>query len=155
MNLIDNLNYWNKLEKQSSNAKWIVTYNASGSNLKAAVINNEYKNLIIGSENYYYSTSSECEAYYLCGILNSLILSKHVKLIKSSRHIHKRPFSFPIPLYNKNNDNHRKIALKARKYHALVSDIGSNNPNVTSRKIRMLILHKLKKLDNLVEKVVF
>ncbi|MEJ2280106.1 MAG: hypothetical protein P8Y70_20505 [Candidatus Lokiarchaeota archaeon] len=154
-NLIDNLNYWNKLEKQSKNSKWITVYNASGSNLKAAVINNEKHNLIIGSENYYYSTPSEFEAYYLSGILNAPLFSKNIKLVKSSRHIHKRPFLFPIPIYSEKNEIHRKIALKSRKYKTLVSDLVHNNPNISSRKVRTLILHKLRKLDALVEKIVF
>ena len=43
--LYDNLNYWNKIQKQGINKSFIVVYNASGSNLKAAVINNkEQKN---------------------------------------------------------------------------------------------------------------
>ena len=84
--------------KQSVNKSYIVVYNASGSNLKAAVIKNFKYQIIIGSENYYYSTESMDEAYYLSAILNSPILTEHIKLIKSSRHIHKRPFSFPISI---------------------------------------------------------
>ncbi|UCD01658.1 MAG: N-6 DNA methylase, partial [Promethearchaeota archaeon] len=63
--LFANLNYWNKLKKQIRNKSYMVVYNASGSNLKAAVINNEKQRVIIGSENYYYSTNSQNEAYYL------------------------------------------------------------------------------------------
>jgi len=155
INLIDNLNYWNKLQKQHKNKRRIIVYNASGSNIKSTVIKNIKKDIIIGSENYYYSTSSEYEAYYLSGILNSPIMSKNIKLIKSSRHIHKRPFLFPIPLFSNKNEDHRKIAQKARLYHTLVSDIVQNNPNITSRKIRTLISHKLNKLDKITEKVVF
>ncbi|HEY0088852.1 MAG TPA: DNA methyltransferase, partial [Candidatus Lokiarchaeia archaeon] len=39
-NLFSNLNYWNKLTKQAKNKKYLVIYNASGSNIKAAVISN-------------------------------------------------------------------------------------------------------------------
>ena len=52
--------------------------------------------------------------------MNSPILSKNIKLIKSSRHIHKRPFSFPIPLYDNDNELHRKLAKKSQKYHSVV-----------------------------------
>ncbi len=62
--LFDNLNYWNKLKKQHYNKSYIVVYNASGSNLKSAVIDNQKQKLIIASENYYYSTDSEDEAYF-------------------------------------------------------------------------------------------
>ena len=90
--LFSNLNYWNKLSKQIDNKNYITVYNASGSNLKAVVINNVKNKIVVGSENYYFSTDSKEEAYYLCAILNTPILSKNIKLIKSSRHIHKRPF---------------------------------------------------------------
>jgi hypothetical protein len=150
-----NLNYWNKLTKQIKNKQYVVVYNASGSRLKSAVIDNEEKNMIICSENYYYSTDSLNEAYYLTAIFNSPILSKNIKLIKSSRHIHKRPFSFPIPLYDQDNELHRKLAKKGQKYHSVVQDLVHNNPKITSEKIRMFIAQKLNKLDNLTKEVVF
>ncbi len=153
--LFANLNYWNKLKKQKKNKSFIVVYNASGSNLKSAVIDNQKQRLIIGSENYYYSTDSETEAYYLSAILNSPILSKYIKLVKSSRHIHKRPFMFPIPLYDKNNDTHQKLAKKGKKYHTIVQDLFMNNPKIQSNKVRLIINHKLLKLDKLTKKIVF
>ena len=45
--LFSNLNYWNKLTKQVKNKQYIVVYNASGSQLKSAVIDNEEKEIII------------------------------------------------------------------------------------------------------------
>ncbi len=150
-----NLNYWNKLTKQVKNKQYIVVYNASGSRLKSAVIDNEEKTIIICSEDYYYSTDSQNEAYYLSGILNSPILSKNIKLIKSSRHIHKRPFSFPIPMYDHENELHRKMAKKSQKYHSVVQDLVHNNPKITSEKVRTFITQKLIKLDNLTKEVVF
>jgi len=130
-------------------------YNASGSNLKSAVIDNQKQKLIIGSENYYYSTDSETEAYYLSAILNAPILSKYIKLVKSSRHIHKRPFMFPIPLYNQNNVIHQKLAKKGKKYHTIVQDLFMNNPKIQSSKVRLIINHKLLKLDKLTKKIAF
>jgi hypothetical protein len=150
-----NLNYWNKLTKQVKNEQYIVVYNASGSRLKSAVIDNEEKTIIICSENYYYSTASQNEAYYLSAIFNSPILSKNIRLIKSSRHIHKRPFSFPIPMYDHENELHRKLAKKSQKYHSIVQDLVHNNPKITSEKVRMFISQKLSKLDNLTKDVVF
>jgi hypothetical protein len=150
-----NLNYWNKLTKQIKNRQYIVVYNASGSRLKSAVIDNEEKVIIICSENYYYSTDSLNEAFYLAAILNSPILSKNIKLIKSSRHIHKRPFSFPIPIYDNENELHRKLAKKSQKYHSVVQDLVYNNPKITSEKVRTFIRQKLNKLDILTKEVVF
>ncbi|MFX1309897.1 MAG: Eco57I restriction-modification methylase domain-containing protein, partial [Promethearchaeota archaeon] len=153
--LFANLNYWNKLKKQVNNKTFIVVYNASGSNLKSAVINNDKQKLIIGSENYYYSTNSENEAYYLSAILNAPILSKYIKLVKSSRHIHKRPFMFPIPLFDENNIIHRKLAKKGMKYHTIVQDLFLNNPKIQSSKVRLIINRKLMKLDKLTKQLIF
>jgi len=153
--LFENLNYWNKLKKQIQNKSYIVVYNASGSNLKSAVIDNQKQRIIIGSENYYYSTDSENEAYYLSAILNTPILSKYIKLVKSSRHIHKRPFMFPIPIYDKNNIIHTKLAKKGKKYHTIVQDLFLNNPKIQSNKVRLIINQKLIKLDNFTKKLIF
>jgi hypothetical protein len=150
-----NLNYWNKLTKQANNKQYIVIYNASGSRLKSAVIDNEEHSIVICSENYYFYTDSLNEAHYLSAIFNSPVLSKNIKLIKSSRHIHKRPFLFPIPLYDSNNDIHRKLAKKSRKYHSIVQDLVFNNKNITAEKVRIFINPKLIKLDILTKKAVF
>ncbi|MFX1323041.1 MAG: N-6 DNA methylase [Promethearchaeota archaeon] len=153
--LYENLNYWNKLKKQVKSKSYIVIYNASGSNIKAAVINKNKQRIIIGSENYYYSTESENEAYYLSAILNAPNLSKYIKLIKSSRHIHKRPFMFPIPIYDDTNENHRLLAKLGKKCHAFVKDLVVNNPKITSEKVRVFINRKLMKLEQLTEVAVF
>jgi len=153
--LFSNLNYWNKLTKQNNNKNFIVIYNASGSNLKSAVIKNFKKNIIIPSENYYFSTDVKDEAFYLSTILNAPILSDSIKLIKSSRHIHKRPFSFPIPLYEESNDNHISLSKLGKKYHDAVQDIVNNNPRINADKVRMFINKRLVELNLLVEDVVF
>ncbi len=153
--LISNLNYWSKLTKQSKNSTYLVVYNASGSNLKSSVIENESNSIIIDSENYYYSTPDVKEAYYLCSVLNSPILTRNIKLVKSSRHIHKRPFIFPIPLFDAKNEDHLKLAKKAKKCEALVQDWCLKNPKITSKKIRTLLHHKLLKIDDVVKRTVF
>ncbi|MFX0059586.1 MAG: Eco57I restriction-modification methylase domain-containing protein [Candidatus Hodarchaeota archaeon] len=152
--LIANLNYWNKLSKQVKSKQFITVYNASGSNLKAAVINNEKKDIIIDSENYYFSTNSMNEAYFLSAILNSPIISKYIKLIKSSRHIHKRPFSFNIPLFDDMDEIHRKLAKKGYKYQTIVQDLAYNNPKINPEKVRLFLYPKLEKLNSLSEKIV-
>ncbi|MHA1724206.1 MAG: hypothetical protein ACTSXH_05115, partial [Promethearchaeota archaeon] len=153
--LFDNLNYWNKLTKQRNNKGFLIVYNASGSNLKAAVIENFDKNIIVSSENYYLSTDSQYEAFYLSGILNSPIFSEKMKLIKSSRHIHKRPFAFPIPIYEDGNKIHREIAIKSRTYHSFVKDFINNNPQITAEKIRILLQSRFEVLNELTKKLIF
>ncbi|MHA1987927.1 MAG: HsdM family class I SAM-dependent methyltransferase [Promethearchaeota archaeon] len=153
--LYDNLNYWNKIQKQVNNKSFIVVYNASGSNLKSAVINTETQKVIIGSENYYFSTDFEDEAYYLSAVLNAPNFSKNIKLIKSSRHIHKRPFEFPIPIFDENNSIHLKLAKKAKTCHVLVQELFVKNPKITAEKVRIFINRKLVKIQDLTEEIVF
>ena len=153
--LISNLNYWNKLTKQVNNKPFVVVYNSSGSTIKSSVIDLEKNRLIIGSQNYYFSTEYINEAYYLCAVLNAPILSKYIKIIKSSRHIHKRPFSFPIPKYDENNEVHQKLALTGKKCHSLVHDIVYNNKEISPEKVRLLISHKLNKINELTNQIVF
>ena len=153
--LFSNLNYWNKLTKQYTNKSYLIIYNASGSNLKAAVIENLKKNIIVGSENYYYSTDSKEEAYYLSGILNAPIFTKNIKMIMSSRHIHKRPFSFPIPLYDKNNELHYTLAKIALKCESIVHDLFIKNPKINSEKIKIIVNQKLQILNDITKKIVF
>jgi hypothetical protein len=153
--LFSNLNYWNKLTKQKSNKKFIVVYNASGSNLKSAVIENDEEKILIGSENYYFSTDSQNEAYYLSAIFNSPIFTKYIKLIKSSRHIHKRPFTFPIPRYDIKNEEHRILAKKGQKYYTIVQDLASNNPKITPEKVKVFLHKKFLKIDIITKSIVF
>ncbi|MBN1214250.1 MAG: N-6 DNA methylase [Candidatus Lokiarchaeota archaeon] len=153
--LFSNLNYWNKLKKQVAPHLYTVVYNASGSNIKSAVIKQYEERIIIGSENYYYSTDSKYEAYYLSAILNSQLLNRYINVIKSSRHIHKRPFHFPIPLYDESNKWHYKLAKKGIKYTTYVSDLFLNNPTITTKKIRTILNENFSKLDNLTKKIVF
>jgi len=153
--LFSNLNYWNKLTKQVDLAPYLVIYNASGSYLKSAVIEQLDEKIIVGSENYYYSTRKKNEAYYLSAILNTPLLTKYIKLIKSSRHIHKRPFSFPIPIFDENNKDHYKLAQKGKKYTSYVHDIVYNNPQISSRKVRLILNQNFQKLNPLTKKIVF
>ncbi|MFX1258408.1 MAG: Eco57I restriction-modification methylase domain-containing protein [Promethearchaeota archaeon] len=153
--LYANLNYWNKLSKQIHNKMYMVIYNASGSSLKAAVLNNKENRIVVGSENYYYSTELKEEAYYLSAILNAPALSRNIKLIKSSRHIHKRPFSFPIPPYDEDNENHYALVKKALKCESIAQDLFLKNPNINTDKLKLIIHQKLHNLNEIVNKVVF
>ncbi len=153
--LFSNLNYWNKLSKQINNKTHMVIYNASGSNLKAAVIQNPKKKTIVGSENYYFSTESREEAYYLSAILNSPILSRNIKIIKSSRHIHKRPFSFPIPIYDETNNLHKFLVKHAIKCESIVQDFYLKNPKINTEKVKLFLNQELNFINDKVEQVIF
>ena len=76
-------------------------------------------------------------------------------MIKSSINIHKRPFMFPIPIYNKNNETHRKLAKTGIKSETVVLDFFLNNPKISADKTRTLLYHKLTKIEELTELIIF
>ncbi|MFX1455037.1 MAG: N-6 DNA methylase [Promethearchaeota archaeon] len=110
--LLENLNRWAKLinRRQLSDIK--VVYNNSGSTINSAVVEGDF--LITGDLSFY-DTDDLNEAYYLSAVLNSNILSEHIKIMKSSRHIFKLPFNIPIRKFNPENSQHEKLAELGKK----------------------------------------
>ena len=82
-------------------------------------------------------------------------MSKNIKLIKSSRHIHKRPFSYPIPLYDETNDSHKILAQQANKCESIVQDLFMKNPDINTEKVKIIINQKLNVLNDIVDQIVF
>ena len=95
------------------------------------------------------------EAYYLSAILNSPTLSRNIKLIKSSRHIHKRPFLFPIPFYDETNKLHNLLAKKAMECETIVQDLFLKNPKINAEKVKQLINQELNFINDKVEQIIF
>jgi hypothetical protein len=111
MNVFDWLNYSNKLLAQNTSPKCMLVYNESGTEIRAAVLENK-SNVVVEHKAYYAYFDEPAEAYYLCGILNSrklLTLLKEAGIL-SERHIEKKPFDIPFPKYDKRNSLHIKIS---------------------------------------------
>ena len=115
-----NINHLNKLINPLQKHNIKVVYNSSGSNLKSAIIKNQ---IIVDTTLFYIGLENINEAYYLCAILNSYLMVNNIKVIKSSRHIHKRPFSFPIPEFDEVNEIHLKIVKLSKICEQRVIDI--------------------------------
>lgn len=153
--LMENLNRWNKLINPRQLSKIKVVYNNSGSILQSAVIQGDY--LITGDLSFY-GTENLKEAFYLSAILNSYLITKQVKITKSSRHIFKLPFDFPIQEFNINNPNHLKLAELGRKGQELAINnlnifIENNKDNITKFKIQKMLIGKLKPILTEVDKI--
>jgi SAM-dependent methyltransferase len=110
--LMDNLNRWSKLINQRQLSYIKVVYNNSGSILNSAVIQG---NFLVTGDLSFFATKDIDEAYYLCSILNSDMITNQVKIKKSSRHIFKLPFELPIKKFDKENDFHKKLAELGKK----------------------------------------
>ncbi|MCK4239636.1 MAG: hypothetical protein KAX33_10965, partial [Candidatus Lokiarchaeota archaeon] len=110
--------------------------------------------IIICSENYYFSTNNKEEAYYLTSILNAPILSENIKIVKSSRHIHKRPFDFPIPKFDPNNSNHQKLSKIGMKAEKKVNVIVQKDEKISVIKVKEKISNILDEINKIVQKII-
>ncbi|UCC19552.1 MAG: hypothetical protein JSV62_15865, partial [Promethearchaeota archaeon] len=145
-NLMDNLNRWSKLINKRQLSKIKVVYNNSGSILQSAVLQGDY--LITGDLSFYDTKSLE-EAFYLSAILNSNILTNQIRIMKSSRHIFKRPLDIPIKKFDRRNFIHQKLAelgekgLKISK-QTIMSFIENSQAHFTKFKIQKILSKELK-----------
>jgi SAM-dependent methyltransferase len=153
--LMDNLNRWSKLCNERQKARLKVVYNNSGSLLKAAVLKGNF--IVTGDLSFYNSSSLE-EAYYLSAILNSSLLTKKVRIMKSSRHIFKIPFNLPIQKFNQKNIYHQKLAyygkLGEKKVRNLYNLKKSQKINLSKRKLEKQIAQRLDQLLDKINKIV-
>ena len=143
--LMDNLNRWSKLINKRQTSKIKVVYNNSGSVVNAAVVQGGF---IITGDLSFYSTDDLNEAYYLSAVLNSPLMTKQVKIKKSSRHIFKIPFEIPIIKFGNSDKNHLKLAELAKKAQKLsksvtIDILEKNNNNVSKIKIQKALSNSL------------
>jgi SAM-dependent methyltransferase len=158
LSLMDNLNRWSKLRNLRQLSKIKVVYNNSGSILNAAVIEGDF--LVTGDLSFL-DTENLNEAYYICAILNSPLMTKQIRIKKSSRHIFKIPFESPIKKYNESLKSHRELAKLAREGHLIskqtIDNLKKQKNNLPSKiiiqkKNRANLKHILNHIDNILEK---
>jgi len=143
--LMENLNRWSKLINQRQLSKIKVVYNNSGSILQSAVVQG---NFLITGDLSFYDTENLEEAFYLSVILNSDLLTKQVKIMKSSRHIFKLPLDIPIQKFDPKNITHHKLAELGEKGQTIAIQsintfIENNKGNYTKFKIQNMLSEKL------------
>jgi hypothetical protein len=143
--LMDNLNRWSKLINKRQTSKIKVVYNNSGSVVNAAVVQGDF---IITGDLSFYSTDDLNEAYYLSAVLNSPLMTKQVKIKKSSRHIFKIPFEVPIKKFDNSDKNHLKLADLAKKAQKIsksvtIGILEKNNNNISKIKIQKALSNNL------------
>lgn len=148
-NLLEWLNWQNKLMIQRPVGCYKVLYNETGTHLCSCVLNaslNEYDNLpglygfsvykfIADTKTYWYETEDVNEAHYLCAVLNAPYTDEAIKPYQTKgifgtysgggeRDIHRRPFEvLPIPVFDPGNEKHLGLAILSKACHAKVSGI--------------------------------
>ena len=153
--LMDNLNRWSKLINLRQTSKIKIVYNNSGSILNAAVVQGDF---LITGDLCFYDTDNLEEAYYLSAILNSNLMTKQIKIIKSSRHIFKLPLEFPIKKFESRNPTHQRLAELGKKSETIAIDAvnaykENNKTNYTKFKIQSLLNERLKPLIGEIDEI--
>lgn len=136
MSAQDRLDYQHLLTEQNPKHRFVVLYNKSGSNVCAGYIDlrkiDEVHGLqpqgfVAESVTYRIYVSSEDEARYLTGFLNSPIVDKRIKpyqtegVYAGKRDIHRRPFEVcPIPQFNSADPRHLRIVEATKEAKELV-----------------------------------
>lgn len=120
--LVDKINKYGKLYKQNFVlGKWLVLSSAGGSNPCAAYIDLEkydLSRLIIDQTLYWYVASSEDEAIFITGMINSQALNDAIKDFQpdggfGKRHIHTLPYKV-IPRFDVENPIHGMVVEKTK-----------------------------------------
>ena len=115
--LEDVINIRNKLYQQRFGARdWLVLSSASGANPCAAYINLtqlDRNRIVIDQTLYWYLATSEEEAIFLTGLLNSAALAEAISDFQpeggfGKRHIHALPYKL-IPSFNADDETHVEV----------------------------------------------
>jgi len=177
INSIEWLNYRSKLTKQNPFSKFKVIYNTSGTFLTSAIVENKrYKFIINGqkiqsqgfiadTKTYYFEIDDIVEALYIVAILNSPMIDKLLKPMQSRglwgpRDIHKKVFEFPIPKFDETNHLHIELSelgdICTKKVSKWLNKGGQGDIKSIGKlrgMVRELLKEDLKRIDNLVEKI--
>jgi len=171
--LIDRLNYNNLLSAQNPNKRYVVLYGATGSYITSCVIDRKSpmiinaggktlraREFIADVKTWFYETNDKAEAHYLAALLNSRVLDRLIKPLQprgigGPRAIHRRPFLFPIPKFDRSNNLHRELATISMTCHDVVRELLKENTPIVSREyIRTYLKDEIEKIDDLVVKII-
>ena len=160
--LYERLDYHAGLTCQTLSARYLVLYNAAGTNISAAVVDRHSLPLpfVVEHKLYWAAFASEEEAHYLTAILNSNVPNDEIKPfqslgLKGERDIEKKVLGLPIPIFNEKNPSHRKLAQLSAEAHDLVVDsiAATALPKSLAKKrgmVREAVSETLEQIDALV-----
>jgi hypothetical protein len=167
--LVDRLNYNELLTCQNPNKRYVVVYNATGTDVVSCVIDRhslsslEYPSngFIVDVKSWFYETDNESEAHYLSAIVNSELINKLIKPFQprglfGARAIHRRPLLFPIPKFEENNGIHMDLAKISKLCHDKVKNvllIEKMKRNGVRNQIRKHLHREMKHIDSLVSEI--
>jgi len=126
MPLVNQFNYYGKLEAQFPIAELRVVYSKAGT-LPAAAIVRDTK-AVIDHMLYWFAPETDAEARYLIAILNSETARKQVEGLQAvgqfgARHFDKVMFTLPIPRFDASEELHEKLAGLAAQAEAVAASV--------------------------------
>jgi hypothetical protein len=169
---LDRLNYNNLLTTQNPFRRYIVLYNATGTNLVSCVIDKQslpcftvdgeeikQEGFIVDVKTWFFETENEMEAYYLSAIFNSGIISEIIKPLQpkglfGARAIHRRPLLFAIPKFNGNDDMHLKLANIGKGGHEKVKAMKFVQKNNVRAEVRKELKWEITEINKIVSKFI-
>jgi hypothetical protein len=171
--IISWLDYMGKLTSQNPRKRYVVLYNASGANIASCVVDKHSlpdfqvlnarirpKCFIAYSKTFFLETDSEGEAHFICSILNSNVINYAIKPLQprglfGEREIQRRPFMFPIPKFNENEQLHIKLAELSKKCHAKVASITFTRRGTAGlrKEAREAVKEEIAEIDKLVSQL--
>jgi len=167
--LIDRLNYNGLLTSQNPNKRYVVMYNATGTDVVSCVIDKKLlSNLGYPSNGFvadvkcwFYETDNESEAHYLSAVLNSGLISRLIKPFQprglfGARAIHRRPLLFPIPKFEETDEIHAELARMSEICHEKVKNMLLNEKiegNRVRSQVRIRLSSEAEHINNLVSKL--
>ncbi|MFQ6087794.1 MAG: Eco57I restriction-modification methylase domain-containing protein, partial [Candidatus Methanofastidiosia archaeon] len=169
--LLDRLNYNNLLTIQEPSKRYVVLYNATGTNLVSCVIDKSSlpyfmanrkevkpKDFVVDVKTWFFETESEMEAYYLSAVFNSEIISKIIKPLQpkglfGARAIHRRPLLFAIPKFDSDDDMHLKLVDIGRKCHEKVKAMKFAQKNNIRAEVRKKLKSEIMEINQIVSKI--
>jgi hypothetical protein len=126
------LDYQGKLSAQNLTQRYLVLYNAEGTNVAASFFDRKTHPLplIVEHTVYWAAFANKSEADYLCAVMNSEVVNLAIKPFQAigllgERHIQKKLLELPIPTYNHEDQKHVQI-----------SELGANAREVTATAIK-------------------
>ncbi|MEM1703669.1 MAG: N-6 DNA methylase [Zestosphaera sp.] len=170
--VIKRLNYNNLLSGQNPQKRFVVLYNASGTNIASCVVDRSNlpafrinqvvikpRGFISDYTTFFYETDDEDEAHYLCAVLNSNVINKLIKPLQprgafGERHIQRRPLMFPIPEFNRNDPKHVQLADISKACHKRVLSMSIVLRGMNVAKARSTVKQRLAKEFERIDRLV-
>jgi SAM-dependent methyltransferase len=169
--LSDRLNYNNLLTSQNRSKRYVVLYNATGTNVVSCVVDRasvphfevdgqevKPRGFIMDVKTWFFETDNETEAHYLCAIFNSETINELIKPLQpkglfGARAIHRRPLLFPIPEFGENDNLHIELAEISKICHEKIKFMRFTRKNNIRGEVRKGIQSEIEAINQVVAKL--